>query len=446
MRSRDSRPILSIARFAGLVAALSWAVASLAQVPAGSRAVIQRSDDLLREQRFGATYTDLRNEGQSLAALLEQMKPELSRHSHGAQASQQFAATSAAVKKLIGSLAFVDKLQTSYSLATVRFQTESGTGSSQLTPVQKQQARTSMIAMQQLEKKCGAAYGQIPPLVKSLRSSQNSLNPSDPRVQEADQRLDRMSELLKTTQGQLTELQTAARQAEGVLAELSSTRGGRTRGTALANKADTRKASPKAASTEAKAAGELPAVLPTPPPTMALPQEPVVETVGVPAAEESVTPPAERKSSPLLLIGILVLVAGVGAMTWVLTRYRLRVPPPAEAVVTPPAEAPRPPSAGPMAMLQRGGRQLLISSTETTVIGRAAGPNSVQLDDVGVSARHATLEHVNGQWLLRDLQSTNGTFVNEQRVSVAEVHDGDRIRCGGVELVFRPLAPRTGGQ
>lgn len=97
-------------------------------------------------------------------------------------------------------------------------------------------------------------------------------------------------------------------------------------------------------------------------------------------------------------------------------------------------------------MLQRGGRQLLINSAETTVIGRAAGPNSVQLDDAGVSARHATLEYANGQWLLRDLQSTNGTFVNEQRVSVAEVHDGDRIRCGGVELIFRPLAPRTGGQ
>ena len=37
---------------------------------------------------------------------------------------------------------------------------------------------------------------------------------------------------------------------------------------------------------------------------------------------------------------------------------------------------------------------------------------------------------------IRDLGSTNGTFVNGQRIKDAELHDGDMVQVANVELVF----------
>ncbi|HEY6760236.1 MAG TPA: FHA domain-containing protein [Baekduia sp.] len=47
-----------------------------------------------------------------------------------------------------------------------------------------------------------------------------------------------------------------------------------------------------------------------------------------------------------------------------------------------------------------------------------------------VSRRHATLERVDGGWLLTDRASTYGTFVNGRRVDRAVVHDGDHVDLG----------------
>ena len=69
------------------------------------------------------------------------------------------------------------------------------------------------------------------------------------------------------------------------------------------------------------------------------------------------------------------------------------------------------------------------------VIGIGRHPGSdLQLDpneDLDVSTRHAEIRGGEGRWLLRDLGSTNGTFVNGRRISnVHELRHGDVIRLG----------------
>jgi pSer/pThr/pTyr-binding forkhead associated (FHA) protein len=56
-----------------------------------------------------------------------------------------------------------------------------------------------------------------------------------------------------------------------------------------------------------------------------------------------------------------------------------------------------------------------------------------------VSSRHAELRFEGGRYMLRDLNSTNGTFVNEERVSERPLQDGDRIRLALTQLVFKTL-------
>jgi pSer/pThr/pTyr-binding forkhead associated (FHA) protein len=69
-----------------------------------------------------------------------------------------------------------------------------------------------------------------------------------------------------------------------------------------------------------------------------------------------------------------------------------------------------------------------------TVIGRST-ENEVALNDSFLSSEHARVELRNGNWVLEDLNSTNGTFLNGFEVrSLTELNDGDVIRIGRVEL------------
>jgi len=71
-----------------------------------------------------------------------------------------------------------------------------------------------------------------------------------------------------------------------------------------------------------------------------------------------------------------------------------------------------------------------------TVIGRD-GTNEVVMDEDTVSARHALLRFDGRRWWVEDLDSTNGTFVNGQRVTGARVvRSGDEIRFGRVAVRF----------
>ena len=67
------------------------------------------------------------------------------------------------------------------------------------------------------------------------------------------------------------------------------------------------------------------------------------------------------------------------------------------------------------------------------VIGRSSACQIVLGDDT-VSRRHAELRFDDGRWLLRDLGSSNGTYVNGRFVTEAEVRAGDVIHLGGCRL------------
>jgi pSer/pThr/pTyr-binding forkhead associated (FHA) protein len=67
------------------------------------------------------------------------------------------------------------------------------------------------------------------------------------------------------------------------------------------------------------------------------------------------------------------------------------------------------------------------------MLGRSSACQLVLADDT-VSRRHAELRIEDGCWLLRDLGSSNGTWVNGRRVMEAEVRPGDLIHLGGAEI------------
>jgi pSer/pThr/pTyr-binding forkhead associated (FHA) protein len=75
---------------------------------------------------------------------------------------------------------------------------------------------------------------------------------------------------------------------------------------------------------------------------------------------------------------------------------------------------------------------------QRTTIGRAHN-NDLVLDEGTVSGWHAEIVHQEGGFLLRDLNSSNGTKVNGNRITHIEIKDGDRIVFGSVECVFRNL-------
>lgn len=77
--------------------------------------------------------------------------------------------------------------------------------------------------------------------------------------------------------------------------------------------------------------------------------------------------------------------------------------------------------------------RLLPSSTKT--IGRATGADFI-LDESLVSRVHCRVEvNVSGDLDVTDLGSTNGTFVNGNRVTTARLVPGDRLKVGRVELI-----------
>jgi predicted component of type VI protein secretion system len=66
----------------------------------------------------------------------------------------------------------------------------------------------------------------------------------------------------------------------------------------------------------------------------------------------------------------------------------------------------------------------------------------VNLMDPEVSRRHATIRDQGGNLAIEDLGSTNGTFVNDQRISVVTVlNDGDVVRLGNTVWAIRSTAP-----
>lgn len=80
-------------------------------------------------------------------------------------------------------------------------------------------------------------------------------------------------------------------------------------------------------------------------------------------------------------------------------------------------------------------RRLAQINKTKLVIGRSSLCD-LTLNDAAVSAKHVELEVVDDAYLLRDLNSTNGTYVGDVRISEVYLHPGCRFRVGSTVLEF----------
>ena len=64
--------------------------------------------------------------------------------------------------------------------------------------------------------------------------------------------------------------------------------------------------------------------------------------------------------------------------------------------------------------------------------------NDVVVAEPGVSRKHAELADSQGMFVIRDLKSTNGTFVNSKKIDEGDYHlqDGDSIRLGASKVTY----------
>jgi len=69
--------------------------------------------------------------------------------------------------------------------------------------------------------------------------------------------------------------------------------------------------------------------------------------------------------------------------------------------------------------------------------------NTHQVLDRVVSKEHCHIELIDGHYVLRDLESLNGTFVNGQRVQEHQLSPGDEITIGSTRIVFEPPSRNT---
>ena len=86
-------------------------------------------------------------------------------------------------------------------------------------------------------------------------------------------------------------------------------------------------------------------------------------------------------------------------------------------------------------------RRVLLEGARVTV-GRAT-ESAVSVDDPAVSHLHAVFERFDAGWCVNDLGSSNGTWLNGERIwSQQHLRDGDEVRVGQTHLVFRDLDAR----
>ncbi|MFT5700801.1 MAG: pSer/pThr/pTyr-binding forkhead associated (FHA) protein [Desulforhopalus sp.] len=72
---------------------------------------------------------------------------------------------------------------------------------------------------------------------------------------------------------------------------------------------------------------------------------------------------------------------------------------------------------------------------QTCTIGRKSS-NDIVIDNLAVSGKHARIESVSTTFVIRDLDSTNGTFVNKKKVSMHNLRHKDVLLIGKHELIF----------
>lgn len=110
--------------------------------------------------------------------------------------------------------------------------------------------------------------------------------------------------------------------------------------------------------------------------------------------------------------------------------------------------APGPPKAKParrgkgtpreLVLLDQRGRKVSVHRLDGTLQIGKADSCDIRPDDTYVSQAHARVSRRGDAWVVEDLGSTNGTYLNRRKVTVpTEIAPGDRIRVGKTEMEVR---------
>lgn len=94
--------------------------------------------------------------------------------------------------------------------------------------------------------------------------------------------------------------------------------------------------------------------------------------------------------------------------------------------------------AGEAILVERGGDgegDWFSLRTQVTTIGRHP-ESDIVLDDITVSRRHSEVRLVDGRYVVSDVGSLNGTYVNQERVDSRVLAQGDELQVGKFHLVF----------
>ena len=128
----------------------------------------------------------------------------------------------------------------------------------------------------------------------------------------------------------------------------------------------------------------------------------------------------------------------VGQVEEDLTSVRLSQADHAAVAALPPTSA--------LLIMQRGpsaGARFLLDA-ERTLAGRS--PNAdIFLDDVTVSRKHVEFVREGDDFMVRDVGSLNGTYVNRVRIERAALRAGDEVQIGKFRMMFHPSPARALG-
>jgi hypothetical protein len=89
-----------------------------------------------------------------------------------------------------------------------------------------------------------------------------------------------------------------------------------------------------------------------------------------------------------------------------------------------------------LVLLQDGGETSFPMTRDTYTVGRHRN-NDIVVSDPKVSSFHARIDRTPDGFLLVDLKSRNGSFVNGRRVESALLHTGDEVRLGAARLTYK---------
>ncbi|MEE2789150.1 MAG: FHA domain-containing protein [Myxococcota bacterium] len=80
-------------------------------------------------------------------------------------------------------------------------------------------------------------------------------------------------------------------------------------------------------------------------------------------------------------------------------------------------------------------QDLILDDDEESTVGRHPGC-TLTVSQPSVSRKHARFWFEGGNWYVADLQSSNGTYVNNRRIEQEKLREGDEVRCGDFAMTY----------